>query len=157
MNNNNFNNMNNNNFNNMNKNFINNNNMMPNNFNNSINMNNNIIKQQMNNNNPNNNIYLVNNNQMNNNNNSYNNKLESENGNDYITIYFELSNNKQIYMDAKRTSYFRDVVRNLREKYSWLNDIQIRDYKHNGKSVDHNKTLEQNLIKDSSLIRIIDN
>ena len=176
MNNNNINNMNNNNINNMNRNFINNNNMMPNNFNNQNNMNNNMNNNNINNmnrnfinnnnmmpnnfnnqNNMNNNINIPNNNnnQMNNNNNCYDRMLEDKN--DIITIYFELSNNKQIYLDVKRTSYFRDVIRVLRQKYSWLNDLQIRDYKYNGKSVDYNKTLEQNLIKDSSLIRIIDN
>ena len=110
----------------------------------------------MNNNILNNNINLSNNNNQMNNNNNYNNISEIENGNDYITIYFELSNNKQIYMDVKSISYFKDVIRDLRAKYSWLNEIQIKDYKYNGKSIDSNKTLEQNLIKDSSVIKIID-
>ena len=138
-------------------NFIQNNNNNQKQSGNNINIISNNANLNNNQNNMNNNINISNNNnnQMNNNNNSYDNMLGDKD--DYITIYFELSNNKQIYLDVKRTSYFRDVIRELRQKYSWLNDVQIRDYKYNGKSVDHNKTLEQNLIKDSSLINIIDN
>ena len=140
----------------MNVNIRNNNNMMPNNFNNYNNMNNNIINQQMNNNILNNNNYLDNNNNQKNNNNNPNNIiLEDKNENEFITIYFMLSNQKQLYFDVKSTSYFKDVIRDLRECFTWLNYIQIIDYKYNGKSVDPNKTLEENLIKDSSVINII--
>ena len=97
---------------------------------------------------PNNNINCSNNNLYNN---------ISKNENDYITIYFELSNNKQLYMDVKSSSYFRDVIKELRGNFPWLNDLQIIDYKYNGKSVDYNKTLEQNLIQDSAVIKVIDN
>ena len=154
MNNNNFNhfNINNNNINNMQNNIINSNNMIHNN------MNNNFKSQQINNNFQNNNNYCVfnnNNNQKNYNNNNYNIISEDKNENNYITLYFQFSNNKQIYIDVKSTSYFRDVISELREKYSWLNDIQIIDYKYNGKSIEYNKTLQENHIKDSSLINII--
>ena len=131
-------------------NILNNKNMMINNINNFNKMNNNNIIQQINNNFPNNNIYLDNNNNL------YNNMPEYKNKNDTITLYFEFSNKKRIYIDTKSTSYFRDVIRDLRERFSWLNDIQIKDYKHNGKSVDHNKTLYENLIKNLSVIKIIE-
>ena len=131
-------------------NILNNKNMMINNINNLNKMNNNNIIKQINNNFPNNNIYLDNNNNL------YNNMPEYKNKNDSITLYFEFSNKNKIYIDTKSSSYFRDVIRDLREKYSWLNDIQIKDYKHNGKSVDHNKTLYENLIKNSSVIKIIE-
>ena len=104
----------------------------------------------------NNNNYLDNNNNQKNNNNNPNNIiLEDKNENEFITIYFMLSNQKQLYFDVKSTSYFKDVIRDLRECFTWLNYIQIIDYKYNGKSVDPNKTLEENLIKDSSVINII--
>ena len=181
--NNNFINMNNNNLNNLNGICINNNSMIPNNSNNAIMMNNNIISQQMNNNIPNNNIFMSNNNkmnsnsinnQMNNNNNSNrnNNQVANQNNqnnnynlntitedkkeNDLITLYFEFSNNKQIYIDVKSSLYFRDVIKELREKYSWLNDLKIIDYKFNGKSVEKNKTLGEISIKDSSVIEVIE-
>ena len=119
------------------------------NNNNNSNMQENFKNKQMINSFPNNNIYLANNNNL------YNNM--QENKDDIITLYFEFSNKKQIYIYVNSNSYFRDVIRELREKYSWLNDLQIIDYKYNEKSVDYNKTLEENLIKDSSVIKVIEN
>ena len=180
--NNNFINMNSNNLKNMNINSINNNNMIPNNINNANIMNNKIINQQMKNNIPNNNNFMVNNNQMNgniinnqmnnnnnNNSNNNNNQMINQNNNNYlniivednkendlITLYFEFSNKKQIYIDVKSSLYFREVIKELKEKYSWLNDLKIIDYKFNGNSVKMDKTLGANSIKDSSVINVIE-
>ena len=98
-----------------------------------------------------------NNNQENENNNLNNSILEDKNENEFIAIYFMFNNQKKLHIDAKRNSYFKDVLKDLRERYLWLNEIQIIDYKYNDNSVDPNKTLEENLIKDSSVINIINN
>ena len=116
--------------------------------NNNSNMQENFKNKQMINSFPNNNIYLANNNNL------YNNM--QENKDDIITLYFEFSNKKQIYIDVKISLYFRDVIKELKEKYSWLNDLNIIDYKFNGKSVNMDKIIWTNSIKDSSVIQVIE-
>ena len=102
-------------------------------------------------------------------NNSANNQMmdndnESENQNDNIlsknegeiTIYFDFKNGKQIYIDVNVKTIFREVINQLKEKYEWLNNINIKCFLYNGRTVDINKTCEENNIAESAKISIID-
>ena len=102
-------------------------------------------------------------------NNSANNQMmdndsESENQNDNIlsknegeiTIYFDFKNGKQIYIDVNVKTIFREVINQLKEKYEWLNNINIKYFLYNGRTVDINKTCEENNIAESAKISIID-
>ena len=175
--NNNFNNNNNNNFNN---NYINNNNINNNNnnnnynFNNNINNKNNFISNNFNNNNINNNKYF--NNFNNNNNNLYNNNNFDNNNNNKISKQNVINNsnntslsdsknmicllfnfkeyNKEIYLDIYENEIFSNVIKELKIKYSWLNDLKNLKFSFNNREIDKNKKLKEIGLKDSSKIII---
>ena len=75
---------------------------------------------------------------------------------DKITIYFFLTNGKQIYIDINKNTKFYEVINQLKEKYEWLYSVKIKRFIYNNKEIDFGKTCEENGIKDSALISIID-
>ena len=163
----NYNNMNNNiNNNNMNNNNMNNNNMANDTNNNNMNnnnINNNNMNNIMNNNNMNNNI---NNNNMNNNykDNIVNNSLNNINDNlsqnniqeNPITIIFSFKKyKKQIYLDVNKNDSFENVLRQLEEKYNWLDQLKDKKYFFEGKYITNkNLTVDRLGLKDNSDITI---
>ena len=130
-----------------------NNNNNQNNFNNGNQINNN---NQNNFNNNNDNI-----NEANSNENSSENLEEQTNNfteiaRDKITLYFDFKNGKQIYLDVKKEIKFDEAIKQLMEKYEWLKKIKIKMFIHRKNVVDVNKTVDENGIKDSSKISIIE-
>ena len=73
-----------------------------------------------------------------------------------ITIYFDFKNGKQIYIDINKKTIFSEVIKELKEKYEWLNNINIKYFLYNGKYIDVDKSCEENNIVDSAKISIID-
>ena len=75
---------------------------------------------------------------------------------DKITLYFDFKNGKQIYLDVKKEIKFDEAIKQLMEKYEWLKKIKIKMFIHRKNVVDVNKTVDENGIKDSSKISIIE-
>ena len=73
-----------------------------------------------------------------------------------ITLYFEFSNGKQIYLDVNDTLKFEEVIEKLKNKYDWLNNIEIKDFLFNGKHISRSKTVKANGLVDSSKIIVIE-
>ena len=156
--------------NNINMNSFNNNNINMNNMNN--NFNNNMFNMANFNNIGNNMILNQNNNSKNygsaqnnngniisNNNNSGNNKTYAKKDDKNIFLTFTFSkNHKQIFIDVNENDIFENVIRELEEKYSWLQTFQYKTYFLDNKEIkkeDFSKTVKNLKIVDNSNIVII--
>ena len=115
------------------------------------------IKRQTNNNiigNPNPNSFsLVPNIFMNNNNVTKNENIINDESEE-ITLFFVFSNEKEIYLDVKQSYTFNEVIKQLSNKYDWVNKLKIINYEFNGKIIDPKKTVKEIGLKDKSKIKI---
>ena len=86
----------------------------------------------------------------------YNNNIDnySNSTKDNITLLFKFSNGKDLYLDVEENITFNEVIKELKKKYLWLNDIKIKNFFFNGKIIPTQKTLKEIGIKDGSLIII---
>ena len=73
-----------------------------------------------------------------------------------ITLYFNFSNGKELYLDVKETDYFSEVKNELYNKYSWLSNINIIGFLFNGVKISEDKTVKENGLKDNSQIMMIE-
>jgi len=73
-----------------------------------------------------------------------------------ICLYFEFNNGKELYLDVEESCSFEKVIEKLNEKYLWLKNIEIKDYKINSISILKNKTVKENKLVDNSTINIIE-
>ena len=73
-----------------------------------------------------------------------------------ICLYFEFNNGKELYLDVEESCSFEKVIEKLNEKYLWLKNIEIKDYKINSTSILKNKTVKENKLVDNSTINIIE-
>ena len=98
-------------------------------------------------------------------------KNEINNQNKEISNNFNISNkeedkeinliflviNKELNLDVKENIIFNKVIKQLYSKYLWLDNINIIDYKFNGKSIEKEKTVKENGLKDNSNIELVEN
>ena len=84
------------------------------------------------------------------------NNLNSNEDNKDIVLYFIFTNGKELFLDVKESFYFRDVIKELFNKYLWLKYMDINDYKYNGVNILMDKTVKENGLKDNSYIDIIE-
>ena len=73
-----------------------------------------------------------------------------------ICLYFVFNNGKELYLDVEESCTFETVIEQLNEKYLWLKNIEIKDYKINSTSILKNKTVKENKLADNSTINIIE-
>ena len=138
-----------------NNNFINNNNQMNNNMNinfNNYNNINNFYNNNINNNNiSNDNIWNRNNENRydTDNNDIFDNKNE-------IVLYFEFENGKELYINVDESMSFKKAIDLLYDKYSWIKNVNIKDFIYNKRKLDLNKSIKENGLKDNANIRIIE-
>ena len=123
----------------------------------------NISKINQNNDDKNNGVHFENNKKdISNINNSFNNLYEykknedNDKNNKDISLYFVFNNGKELYLDVKESYKFEQVIEELNEKYLWLKNIKIKDYKINSISIIKNKTVKENKLVDESTINIIE-
>jgi hypothetical protein len=120
----------------------------------------NISKINQNNDDKNNGVHFENNKKdiSNINNNLYEYKKNEDNdkNNKDISLYFVFNNGKELYLDVKESYKFEQVIEELNEKYLWLKNIKIKDYKINSTSIIKNKTVKENKLVDESTINIIE-
>ena len=97
----------------------------------------------------------INNNEINSLNNTNNN---NNNGNiQLITLHLELKNGKELYLEVKENSYFKDVIEELNNKYLWLQKLGKIDYCTSvGNKINRDKTVKENRLSDGSIIMIIE-
>ena len=72
---------------------------------------------------------------------------------DFI-IYFKYKQ-KEIYLDTEPDIPLINVLNNLKQKYDWINQIQIKELRFNGKPLNPKLSCNQLGIKDESKIEII--
>ena len=84
-------------------------------------------------------------------NNDNNGKISKE-----ISLFFVFNNGKELYLDIEESCIFEQVIEKLNEKYLWLKNIEIKDYKINSTSILKNKTVKENKLVDNSTINIIE-
>ena len=145
-------------------------------YNNNMNDKNNIINNKINNDNINNknnsNNYInnnleansnnMNNKMMNNNNpnfiNNNENKISKNNKEDslQITLYFRFKNGKELYLDTLLSYHFDQVIKELKDKYAWLNNIVIKCFSFKEKIIDGKKTLKEIGLNDNSIINVFE-
>ena len=145
-------------------------------YNNNVNEKNNIINNTINNDNINNknnsNNYInnnleansnnMNNKMMNNNNpnfiNNNENKIPKNNEEDslQITLYFRFKNGKELYLDTLLSYHFDQVIKELKDKYAWLNNIVIKCFSFKEKIIDDKKTLKEIGLNDNSIINVFE-
>ena len=74
-----------------------------------------------------------------------------------IILFFVFENGKELYIEIEDDSLkFSEVINLLKEKYSWLNDIQIKEYVYNSEKIILEKSIKEIGLKDLSRIRIIE-
>ena len=73
-----------------------------------------------------------------------------------ITLYFQFSNGKELYLNVKESDYFNHVKKELYNKYSWLKNINIIGFIFNGVNISENKTVKENGLIDNSQILMIE-
>ena len=86
-------------------------------------------------------------------------KINIENNSEIIKeicLYFEFNNGKELYLDVEESCSFEKVIEKLNEKYLWLKNIEIKDYKINSTSILKNKKVKENKLVDNSTIYIIE-
>lgn len=90
--------------------------------------------------------------------NNNNKKIEDKNkkNDKEIFLYFSFKNGKELYLDVKESFSFNQVIKQLNEKYLWLNNINIKGYKYHHKKIDLDKSLKENKLEDNSMIEIIE-
>ena len=74
----------------------------------------------------------------------------------YITLYFKFSNGKELYLDVKNIKTFSEVINELKYKYSWLQNIKIKNFLFKEKPIFPNKSLKEIGLEDNSTIYIIE-
>ena len=89
---------------------------------------------------------------------SYNNIMSKKNEkeNKEITLYFKFKNGKELYLDVKENYIFQEVINQLENKYLSIKNLNIIDYRFNGKTISKTKTVEENGLKNNSYIDIIE-
>lgn len=73
-----------------------------------------------------------------------------------ISLYFVFNNGKELYLDVKDSCFFEDIIKQLYEKYLWLKNIRIKEYKINKEIICKNKTAKDNKLVNNSIINIIE-
>ena len=73
-----------------------------------------------------------------------------------IALYFVFKNGKELYLDAKDSYTFEQVIKQLHEKYLWLKNINIKEYQINAKKILINKKVKENKLVNNSIIYIIE-
>ena len=71
-----------------------------------------------------------------------------------ITLYFNFKNGKELYLDVQENYLFEKVIKNLKDKYLWLKNINVIDYYFNDRRIKKDKTVKDNGLKDNSTIFI---
>ena len=84
------------------------------------------------------------------------NNINFNNDNKDIVLYFIFKNGKELYLDVKESFYFKNVIKELFNKYLWLEYMDIIGYKYNGEIISRDKTVKENGLKDNSYIEIIE-
>ena len=73
-----------------------------------------------------------------------------------INLYFLFKNGKELYLDVKESFIFKQVIEQLNDKYLWLKDIGIKEYRINNKKISENKSVKDNKLKDNDTVVIIE-
>ena len=73
-----------------------------------------------------------------------------------ISLYFIFNNGKELYLDVIDSCTFEQVIEQLNEKYLWLNNIKIKEYKINDETILRNKKIKENKLVNNSIINIIE-
>ena len=79
----------------------------------------------------------------------------SKNENEFV-LYFNFSNGKQLYLNVNKFLIFNQVIIELKNKYSWMNGLKIKNFSFNKKILDYNKSVKDNGLSDLSEIDIIE-
>ena len=73
-----------------------------------------------------------------------------------LSFVFSKRDINKLYLNVKESSYFREVIKELQNKYSFLKDIEIDYYLFNGNIIYLNKTVKENGLKQNSEIVLIE-
>ena len=87
---------------------------------------------------------------------SNNNNISNKEEDKEINLIFHIIN-KELNLDVKENTKFKKVIKQLYSKYLWLNNIDIIDYMFNEKSIEKEKTVKENGLKDNSNIELLEN
>jgi len=95
---------------------------------------------------------------------SYASKINNNNGVIYenenveeITLFFIFKNGKELYLDVKKSLPFSEVIKQLKDKYTWLEDnINIKEYQFNGKKISEKQIVKDIGLEDESMIKIVE-
>lgn len=72
-----------------------------------------------------------------------------------INLIFNIMG-KELYLDVNEYSRFNEVISQLNRKYLWLKFTTNIVFEIDGKIISKNKTVKENGLKDSSIIKIIE-
>ena len=82
---------------------------------------------------------------------------ESDKKNDEeINLYFLFKNRKELYLDVKESCNFKQVIKQLNEKYLWLKYIEIKEFRFGNNKISEKKSVKDNKLKNNSIIDIIE-
>ena len=74
--------------------------------------------------------------------------------NEQIYICFIINETKELYLQVKISSTFNDVIKDLKEKYDWLQYYKEMIFNFKNQKIDKNKTINDLGIKENDIITI---
>lgn len=81
---------------------------------------------------------------------------ENKNNKPKINLKFQTINGKDLYLEVKESIYFKSVIEELYDKYSWLKNIKIIDFKFNEEHISRSKTIKESGLNEKTTIKIIE-
>ena len=82
--------------------------------------------------------------------------LKNKESDNEINLKFLYTKEKELYLVVKDNISFKEVIKELYNKFIWLNNIKIIDFQVNGKSLSKDKTVKENNLNENSTIIIIE-
>ena len=82
--------------------------------------------------------------------------IVDSNENKNIVLYFIFENGRQLDIKVSELLIFEEVINLLSDKYSSIKEIKFKDFIFNKKKIMLNKTVKENGLEDSSVIKIVE-
>ena len=74
-----------------------------------------------------------------------------------IYLIFMVNTEQKVKLEVINDMFFKDVISYLYVKYKWVKQLNISYFMHKNKTIDINKNISQNNLKNGSIINCLRN
>ena len=85
-------------------------------------------------------------------NNQRNNNLQE---NEDFLLYFKINENKEVYLEVTPEMTFKQIIVELKKKFVWMENMEIKEFKYNGRKLFMSSNCERNEVPKNAHIQII--